>query len=369
VFGVQQEGAVHLPAVPAPCSVQPQMAPKAKLESVPAARRKGARAVAKALLDARRIVITTHVNSDGDGIGSEVALLHLLKALGKDARIANPTPIPSRYAFLIDPVRKHDRTEHAVAALRDADLFVVLDIADLGRLGHLAETIHGRGIVTACVDHHLSPGTLPPGPRFVDPAASATAELIFDLAEVAGWPLTADAARAMYVGLLTDTGGFRFSNTSPRTLRVAASLLECGVDPETIYERVYATAPVGRLRLTAEVLETLVVEPEFGLSWVTVPAGSLERHRVTSDDLDGLVELARSVQGTRMALLFRTLASGKIKVSFRSVGDVDVAAFAQPFGGGGHAKASGASIPGTLDEVQREVLAAARRLLSNGRVS
>ena len=345
------------------------MTAKPKLESVPAGRKKGARAVAEALLQAKRIVMTTHVNSDGDGVGSEVALVHLLKAQGKDARIANPTPVPARYAFLIDPVKKLDRTEHAVAALRDADLFLVLDIADLGRLGHLGDTIHSRDILTACVDHHLSPGTLPKGPRLVDATASATAELVFDLAEVAGWKLSEDAARALYVGLLTDTGGFRFSNTSPRTLRVAAALLECGVDPERIYEQVYATAPVGRLRLTAEVLDTLVVEPEIGLSWVTVPAGALDRHGVSADDLDGLVELARSVQGTRMALLFRTLASGKIKVSFRSVGDVDVAAFAQPFGGGGHAKASGASISGTLDVVQREVLAAARRLLSNGRVS
>jgi phosphoesterase RecJ-like protein len=345
------------------------MASKPKIESVPASRRKGARAVAAALLAARRIVMTTHVNSDGDGVGSEVALVHLLKALGKDVRIANPTPVPARYAFLMDPVKKHDRTAHAVAALREADLFLVLDISDLGRLGQLAETIRGRDVVTACVDHHLSPGTLPRGPRLVDPTASATAELIYDLAAVAGWPLTADTARALYVGLLTDTGGYRFSNTSPRTLRVAASLLETGLDPEHIYEQVYATAPVGRLRLTAEVLETLVVEPEIGLSWITVPAGSLERHRVSADDLDGLVELARSVQGTRMAMLFRTLSSGKIKVSFRSVGDVDVAAFAQPYGGGGHAKASGASISGSLDDVQHEVLAAARRLLSNGRVS
>ena len=345
------------------------MASKSKLEIVPAVRKKGARAVAAALLAAHRIVVTTHVNADGDGVGSEVGVLHLLRALGKDVCIANPTPIPARFAFLVDPIRKHDRTGQAVAALRDADRFLVLDISDVGRLGHLAETIHGRDVVTACVDHHLSPGTLPRGPRLLDPAASATAELVYDLAAVAGWRLTTDAARALYVGLLTDTGGFRFANTSPRTLRVAASLLECGLDPEHIYEQVYATAPVGRLRLTAEVLETLVVEPEIGLSWVTVPAGALERHGLSADDLDGLVEQARSVQGTRMALLFRTLASGRIKVSFRSVGDVDVAAFAQPFGGGGHAKASGASIAGSLEEVQREVLAAARRLLSNGAVS
>lgn len=335
-----------------------------KLERVSAARKKGARAVAEALRGARRIAMTTHVNCDGDGVGSEIALVHLLKALGKDVWIANPTPIPPRYGFLLDPVRAHDRTADAVTALRDADLFFVLDIADLGRLGNLAETIRSRRLVTACVDHHRSAGTLPDGPRLVDPDAAATAELIYDLAAVAEWPLSKEAARALYVGLLTDTGGFRYSNTTPRTLRVAASLLEHGLDPERIYEQVYATAPIGRLRLTAEVLETLVHEPEVGLSWLTVPAGAIERHGISADDLDGLVEFARSVQGTRLALLFRTLANGKIKVSFRSVGDVDVSAFAAEFGGGGHAKASGASIPGTLDQVEHLVLTTARRLLA-----
>lgn len=336
------------------------------LEAVPPSRRPGARAVADAILAARRIVLTTHVNADGDGLGSEVALVQLLKAQGRDVVIVNPTPIPDRYRFLVDPVAAADRTQDASAAIRSADLFVVLDIADLGRLGNLAEAIRSRGITTACVDHHVSPGTLPDGPRLVDPEASATAELIYDLACVAEWPIESEAARALYVGLLTDTGGFRFGNTKPRVLRLAASLLEAGVDPERLYEMVYATAPAGRIRLTAEVLETLVVEPELGLSWVTVPGGALERHGVTADDLDGLVEFARSVQGTRLALLFRNLVNGKVKVSFRSVGDFDVAEFAHQFGGGGHSRASGASIPGTLDEVQARVLAAARTALAAG---
>ncbi|MEK6769569.1 MAG: bifunctional oligoribonuclease/PAP phosphatase NrnA [Gemmatimonadota bacterium] len=335
-----------------------------RLEAVPDGRCAGARAVAEAIAGARRIILTTHVNADGDGVGSEVAMVHLLRALGKQVSIANPTPIPDRYRFLVEPIARHDRTADAKQALRDADLFLVLDIADLGRLGHLAETIRARDIVTACIDHHLSPGTLPAGPRLVDAEASATAELVCDLTAVNGWTMGAEAARALYVGILTDTGGFRFSNTTPRVLRVAASLLETGVDPERVYESVYATAPAGRIRLTAEVLETLVVEPEIGLSWVTVPAGALERHDVTADDLDGLVEFARSVQGTRLALLFRQLANGKTKVSLRSVGDFDVAVFAKQFGGGGHAKASGASVAGPLDEAQRLVLGAARAALA-----
>jgi phosphoesterase RecJ-like protein len=173
--------------------------------------------------------------------------------------------------------------------------------------------------------------------------------------------------RALYVALLTDTGGFRFSNTRPHTLRIAADLLEIGVDPEQIYLEVYARAPEGRPRLFAEALQTLVVEPEYGLAWVTVPPGSIERHGVSSDDLDGVVEFPRSIEGVRMALLFREIAQGRVMVSLRSVGDVDVAAFAKAYGGGGHTKAAGLSLTGSLAEVQDTVLRAAREYLgTNG---
>jgi phosphoesterase RecJ-like protein len=215
----------------------------------------------------------------------------------------------------------------------------------------------------------VSLGSLPAGPRYLDPTAAATGELIFELAVANGWPLTRAAARGLYVALLTDTGGFRFSNTHPRTLRIAAELLETGLDPEQIYLDVYARAPEGRPRLFAEALQTLVVEPEIGLAWVTVPPGAIERLGVSSDDLDGVVEFPRSIDGVRMALLFREVSQGRVKVSLRSVGDVDVAAFAKQFGGGGHTKASGLALPGTLAEVQGTVLSAARAWLSgNGRV-
>jgi len=173
----------------------------------------------------------------------------------------------------------------------------------------------------------------------------------------------------LYVALLTDTGGFRFSNTHPRTLRIAAELLEAGVDPEQIYLDVYARAPEGRPRLFAEALQTLVVEPAVGLAWVTVPPGAIERLGVSSDDLDGVVEFPRSIDGVRMALLFREVSQGRVKVSLRSVGSVDVASFARRFGGGGHTKAAGLALPGSLAEVQETVLAAARAYLNDdGRV-
>jgi phosphoesterase RecJ-like protein len=219
------------------------------------------------------------------------------------------------------------------------------------------------------VDHHVSQGHLPDGPRYVDPDASATGELIFQLAKANGWQLSPAAARALYVAILTDTGGFRFSNTRPAVLRTAASLLEVGLDPEQIYLEVYANAPEGRARLLAETLQTLVVEPDHGLAWVTVPPGALERHGATADDLDGIVEVPRSIAGVRMALLFREIAAGRVKVSLRSVGRVDVAAFARPYGGGGHTKASGLSLEGSMGYVQGQILEAARAYLMNGKSS
>jgi len=317
--------------------------------------------LARLLAPGRRVVLTTHVHPDGDGIGSEVGLAHLLRAQGLEVAIANPTLTPARFGFLFKDLSGLDRSRDAVKALRSAEIIIVLDISDLGRLGMLSQTVAERGVPVACIDHHMSPGTLPDGPRYLDPTASATGELICEIALANRWPLTPAVARALYVAVVTDTGGFRFSNTHPRTLRIAAELLETGLDPEDIYLDVYANAPAGRPRLMAETLQTLVVED--GLAWVTVPPGALERHQVTVDDLDGIVEFPRSIAGVRLALLFREMSQNRVKVSLRSVGAVDVAAFAKPFGGGGHKHASGLSLPGSLPEVQARVLGAARRYL------
>ncbi|MGH7581607.1 MAG: DHH family phosphoesterase, partial [Gemmatimonadales bacterium] len=173
--------------------------------------------VAALLEPGRRVCLVTHVNPDGDGLGSEVALVHLLRRRGVDALITNPTPTQSRLGFLFDSIPDADGSARAVRELRRADAIVVVDIADLSRLGNLGETVQERGVPVACIDHHASPGTLPDGPRLIDATAAATGELVFSLAKAAGWPLSVDAARALYVALVTDTGGFRFSNTRPAT--------------------------------------------------------------------------------------------------------------------------------------------------------
>jgi phosphoesterase RecJ-like protein len=330
---------------------------------VPAARRRAALTIVKLFEPGTRVALITHVNADGDGAGGEVALWHMLGARGVRAAITNPTPFPERYRFLLAGVERADRSSEAVKHLQGADLIVVLDSSDVGRLGHLGHIVGKASVPVVCIDHHASDGKLPAGPRLVDSSASATGELLYDLARAARWPMTEAVAQALYVAILTDTGGFRFGNTTPRTLQVAAHLLGHGVDPEAIYRNVYANQSEGRLRLLAEVLETLVLEHEQGLAWITVPPGSMERHDVDPDELEGVVEFARSVQGVHLAILFRRIASGRIKVSFRSVGNVDVAALAQRFGGGGHRKAAGASLKGSLADVQAIVLSAARGIL------
>ncbi|HWC73216.1 MAG TPA: DHH family phosphoesterase [Gemmatimonadales bacterium] len=333
---------------------------------IPPERAQAARVVAAALTGARHVVLTTHVNADGDGVGSEIGLWYMLRAQGISVKIANPTRIPDRFNFLIP--NGADASQQAIREIERADVVASLDIGDITRLGELATVIKKREPPFVCIDHHVGPIKLPPGPCLIAPDATATAELIFDLASVAGWPITPESAQALYVGLLTDTGGFRFSNTTARALRVAAALLEKGVDPEEVYGSVYASAPEGRVRLLAEVLQTLVVEPDVGLAWVSVPADALRRHDVTPDDLDGIVEFPRSIAGVKLALLFRHIGSGRIKVSFRSMGEVDVAALAHQFGGGGHHRAAGASLAGSMADVEEQVLTAARVFLKNGQV-
>ena len=333
------------------------------LLSVPPARRTAIQALAPELQAGRRVALSTHMNADGDGCGSEAALARMLRAQGLQPRIVNPTPWPEMFAFLLgDGV--DDQTERGARALKDVDLLIVLDISDVKRLGVLAEPVRALGVPKLVIDHHIDSDD-PAGTIVLrDVAACATAELVYDLADVLQWELTPAIARSLYTGMLTDTGGFRFSNTTPRCLAVAAQLLARGVDPEDMYTRIYASAPAGRVRLMADVLGTLQVDERVGLSWLSMDPVALEKLQVRAEDLDGIVEHARSIAGTRMALFFRDLGHGKVKVSFRSTGTTDVNAFARRFGGGGHAKAAGALVAGSLGEVRDRVVTEARQFLA-----
>ncbi|MDB4912969.1 MAG: phosphoesterase RecJ domain protein [Gemmatimonadetes bacterium] len=333
------------------------------LLAVPPQRRAAIESFADELVAGRKVALSTHLNADGDGCGSESALARMLTAHGLVPHIVNPTPWPDMFDFLLgtDVV---DRTGKGSRALKGIDLLIVLDISDVKRLGVLTDSVRALDVPKLVIDHHVASDD-PAGPHGVsDITACATAELVYDVAMVMGWEITPAIARSLYTGMLTDTGGFRFSNTSPRCLAVAAELLAYGVDPEEMYSRIYASAPAGRIRLMADVLGTLQVDDEHGLTWLTMQADALEKYGVKSEDLDGIVEHARSIAGTRMALFFRDLGHGKVKVSFRSIGSTDVNAFAREFGGGGHAKASGALIAGELAAIRDQVVDRARVFLS-----
>lgn len=335
------------------------------LLTVPAARRAAITRLAAELRPGMTVALSTHINADGDGCGSQTALARLLGQMGVRAFIVNPTPWPELFRWLLaDDVE--DRSPTGGDALKGVDRLIVLDISDLKRLGTLADAVRAMPLDALVIDHHL-PGDEPPGLTMLsDTAACATAELVFDFAQELGLSITTAVAKSLYTALVTDTGGFRFGNTSPRCLAVAAQLLTAGVDPEQMYARIYGSVPLGRLHLLRDALDTLEVDMAHGMAWVRVHAGALEKHGVSSEDLDGVVEHPRSIAGVRLALLFRDLGHGKVKVSFRSLAGVNVNTLARTFGGGGHARASGALITGALAEVEAKVLGEARHQLESG---
>jgi phosphoesterase RecJ-like protein len=334
------------------------------LLSASEARRAAIRSWFDALRPGMTVALSTHINADGDGCGSETALARLLAQCGIHCRIVNPTPWPGMFRFLLgDDVE--DASAAGAAALEDIDALVVLDINDLRRLGQLADRVRALEVPISVIDHHV-PGDEPVGALAVtDTSACATGELIYDIAVALDLEITPAVAQSLYVAILTDTGSFRYSNTSPRAHAVASHLLAAGVNPEEMYRRIYAQVSVGRLQLLRAALGTLESEPDIGLSWISVDSDAMERFHVTSEDLDGIVEHPRSISGTRLALFFRDLGHGKVKVSFRSTGQVDVQQFASRYGGGGHAKASGALLTGSLEAVRQQVVSDARAYLAS----
>lgn len=333
------------------------------LLDVPDSRSFTLRRVGQRLLGARRVVLTTHVNSDGDGCGSEAAVAAWLEERGVEATIVNPTEFPQTFRFLLhrqDLVAELGSPE-ADAAIEAADLFLVVDTAEPGRVGELAPRLpRDRTLV---VDHHVAGREVVGDTAVQDATACATGEMVYDLIRVQGDEVPPAAALGAYVAIVSDTGSFRYSNTTPRAHAVAADLLGRGIDPEIVYRRLFATAPLRRLELLREALGSLNFDADAGLAWLTVTRETAERLKADGEDFDGLIEHARSIVGTEVALLFKETEDGKTKVSFRSNGHADVNRIARRFGGGGHVKAAGALIDGPASRVAPPVIAAVREAL------
>lgn len=332
----------------------------AALLEVPAHRRAPLEALIGRLRTARRVVLTTHVNADGDGAGSQAAIAVWLAGQGVEAAIVNPTPFPAYLRFVLDPrTRVADWGGAEAAGLAaNADLLLVLDTSEPARIGPLAAAVPRER--TLVIDHHPPSTSRVADAGLLDPAAAATGELVFDLISLATGGVPEGALLGIYVAIVTDTGSFRYSNTTPRAHAIAAELLARGVDPEAVYQRLYATVPLQRVALLRAALEALEHERETGLSWIVLTRERLAGIPVTTDDFEGLIEHARSLEGTEVAMLFRELEEGGTKVSFRSNGRVDVNRIARGFGGGGHVKAAGATLPGPAAIEVPRVLAAVR---------
>ena len=279
----------------------------------------------------------------------------------------NPTPVPQSFRFLVpDESWVVDATSAEAQELCDgADVAVVLDTGEVPRIGRVRPLIDG--LPTVVIDHH-PPGDRPiEGVSLRDSSASATGELVFDLIHRAGGPWPEIADLAMYVAIMTDTGSFRFSNTTPASLRIAAELVGRGVSPDETYRRIYA-ASRRQWHLLESSLALLEVDVEAGVAWMTVPADQFDALGAIPDDLEGMVDYPRSVEGVEVGLLFRQIPRKGVKVSFRSNGAVNVNTLARRFGGGGHVRAAGALIEGQMDQVRQDVTHATREAVELSRL-
>ena len=323
--------------------------------------------VLTALRNKETAILTTHINADGAGLGSEIALAAWLRELGTEAFIVNPTPVPQPFQFLVpDESWVVDSTSVEAQEFCDgADIAVVLDTGEVPRIGRVRPLIDG--LPTVVIDHHPAGDRRIEGVTFRDSNASATGELVFDLIHRAGGPWPAIGDLAMYVAILTDTGSFRFSNTTPTSLRVAAELVDRGVSPDETYRILYGSVPRRRFHLLESSLAFLEVDEEAGIAWMTVPADRFDALGAVADDLEGMVDYPRSVEGVEVGLLFRHIRRRGIKVSFRSNGAVNVNALARQFGGGGHVRAAGALIEGPMDQVRENVTHATREAVERSR--
>ncbi|MGQ0815520.1 MAG: DHH family phosphoesterase [Gemmatimonadota bacterium] len=336
------------------------------LTRVPARRIEPLERISAALNAAQRVVLITHVNADGDGAGSEAAVAEWLKRLGKQVHITNPTTFPQLFRYLVtdDVVLDHTDTR-ATAAIREAEMVFVLDTGEPKRIGRHLDAAITRPI--AVLDHHpASVVGFTSDLVYLDTEACATGELVYDLLKVSGYDgeWSARMSEGIYTAIITDTGSFRFSNTTPRAHAIAGEMIGLGVDPELMYRRLYGTVPMRRITLLRAALDNLEADAELPLTWISISRDAMSASGATSDDLEGLIEYARSIEGTELAILFRETNDGGTKISFRSNGDTDVNALARQFGGGGHVKAAGALVSGSLEEAVPRVLEAARAALS-----
>jgi phosphoesterase RecJ-like protein len=312
--------------------------------------------ISKALMDAERIAIISHEDPDGDAIGSSLGAYFGLVRRKQNLAVLNPDPVPSHLLFL-------PGSEKIQAEISDQpfDLYLVLDCGDRSRVGELLA--NPRGLIIN-IDHHDSNGRFG-DLNWVEEKASSTGEMVYRLLfERMGLPLSAESATSLYTAILTDTGSFRFSNTSPRALRIAASLLKMSLPPDFIASQFYEDKSLGQLRVLGNMLSCMEVEEGEKIAWGLITQEMLSRGQITLDETEGFVNFPRSLKGVEVAVVFKEVGFREYRVSLRSKGSADVGKVASAFQGGGHHNAAGCSRSGDFFEVKEKVVGEIRRCMS-----
>jgi phosphoesterase RecJ-like protein len=307
-----------------------------------------------------RFLVISHVNPEGDAVGSTLGLSLALRGLGKEVTSYLEDPIPEVYRFLPGA----DEVAGNLDVSTKYDAVFAVDCGEKERLGKGFNNLEAGGTLIN-IDHHRT------NDRFgdinvVEPDACAAGELIYDLLKAASIEITKEVAENLYVAIHTDTGSFRYSATSPAAFRKAGDLVEAGVDPWEITEQVYESFPFERYRLLANVLATLERSSDGKVASMVVTEEMLTSLGVTKELIDGFINYGRSIKGVQVAVMIRETGVDRYKVSFRSKGSIDVATISHNFGGGGHINAAGCNLEGSLDAVRAKVIAAAEGAVREG---
>ncbi len=293
---------------------------------------------------AESLVLACHIGPDGDALGSMVGLgLAAVKA-GKKvvASFGTPFVIPEAYRFL-----STDLVVPPSQVPEEPDVMVTFDAGSADRLGEL-EKVARAAKTLVVIDHHVTNagfGHI----NLIDPDAAATAEMVVDLLDSLGWPIDVEVASALLTGLVTDTGRFQYSNTTPRTLRAAARMVEAGARPEVIGQHVYEETPFGYLHAAGAVLSRAQLDVERRFVWAVLTVADLRAAGISPSETDPLIDAIRVAQESDVALLVKEMDVDRMKGSLRSRGRVDVGAIAVALGGGGHHNAAGFTFKGTAE--------------------
>ncbi|MGB8656549.1 MAG: bifunctional oligoribonuclease/PAP phosphatase NrnA [Candidatus Zixiibacteriota bacterium] len=314
------------------------------------------------------VLITSHRDPDGDSIGSQLTLAELAESLGKRCRVINQGNLPDKYRFL-DPYGKMERLDGSreqKSTERALDLVFVLDCTSLDRLGQVSEILPA-GATLVNIDHHPDNeqfGTF----NYIDVEASAVGEMVFSLWRHSTLPLTPTVATQLFAAILTDTGRFKFSNTSPHCLRVCAELVEAGANPKQVTNQIYFNHSLAFLKLLGSVLSDSLILLEGKICAITVRRDLLSRLEVDSGEMEGVVDYSLFLKGVEIGLLFTEKEECKTKVNLRSQNHLDVSKVARVFGGGGHRNAAGCTLNHDLEQSKKIIIDLVEKILKNERI-